>query len=302
MAGIDDLIATFMGQSQAAMNEPAAPWQQELLESVNPQKVKRQNIARALAQASTALATTPGNFLQGVSAAASTGANAYLTGKDQAEDQRLKVQQLLGMQAQKDQDRRLSLLFDAIGVGQKGIDNRRAEEEFGLKKEESKARTDYYNRRGTEEETLSPAQVQANRRAARNEIRAERTKLLQMVKDNEITPDEMERRLEETRLEVNEYYGVTDDIRPPAPNRNQIDFFDQGGDNVEGDVSLPDVAIPRRAPAAPTPEVATPAPANTGGIRQPPQAAIDALRKYPERRAEFDAKFGPGAAAAILGN
>jgi hypothetical protein len=129
MAGIDELIATFMGQTDTAMNAPPAPWQQELLETVNPEKVKRQNIARALAKASTAMATTPGNFLSGVSAAAATGADSYLTGRDEAEDQRMKVQQLLGMQAQKDQDRRLSLLLDAVGVQRNQISDKEGAED-----------------------------------------------------------------------------------------------------------------------------------------------------------------------------
>lgn len=121
MATIDDLISNIMGQTDQALNAGPAPWQQELLESVNPEKVRRQNIARALAKASTAMATTPGNFLSGVAAATSTGADAYLTGRDEAEDQRIKVQQLLQMQQQKDQDRRLGLLMDALGVQQNKI-------------------------------------------------------------------------------------------------------------------------------------------------------------------------------------
>ncbi|MEN6539139.1 MAG: hypothetical protein ABFC67_05965, partial [Mizugakiibacter sp.] len=116
MPGINDLIASIMGQTQTALDAPAAPWQQELLETVNPEKVKRQNIARALAQASTAMATTPGNFLAGVSAAASTGADSYLTARDEAETERARVQQLVQMQQQRDQDRRLDLLMGALGV------------------------------------------------------------------------------------------------------------------------------------------------------------------------------------------
>lgn len=41
MAGLDELLASFMGQTNTALNAPPAPWQQELLEKVNPEKVKR---------------------------------------------------------------------------------------------------------------------------------------------------------------------------------------------------------------------------------------------------------------------
>ena len=148
MAGIDDLIAAFTSQTNQALNEPSAPWQQELLETVNPEKVKRQNIARALAKASTAMATTPGNFLEGVSAAASQGADSYITGRDQAEQERQKVQQLLGMQKQKEQDRRLQLLLDAVGVQRNIAGDKRQEAQDARQAKESDARIAYYNQRG----------------------------------------------------------------------------------------------------------------------------------------------------------
>ncbi len=128
MAGpMDALLQTFLGQTQQmnqmqAPSQEGSPWQQELLETVNPEKVKRQNIARALAQASQALASTPGNFLQGVSAAASTGANSYLTGRDEAQQQRVKVMQAIDQAQRQDQDRRLARMQDALGIG-RGITN-----------------------------------------------------------------------------------------------------------------------------------------------------------------------------------
>lgn len=46
-----------------------------------------------------------------------------------------------------------------------------------------------------------------------------------------------------------------------------------------------------------TPEI----PATSGARPQPPAAAIEYLRKNPKYRADFDAKFGAGAAAKVLG-
>ncbi|MEN6302246.1 MAG: hypothetical protein ABFD84_02755 [Candidatus Polarisedimenticolia bacterium] len=144
MPGINDLIASIMGQTQTALDAPAAPWQQELLETVNPEKVKRQNIARALAQASTAMATTPGNFLAGVSAAASTGADSYLTARDEAETERARVQQLVQMQQQRDQDRRLDLLMGALGVQRNQIQDQQSTERHNAGLERDKAYTEHY--------------------------------------------------------------------------------------------------------------------------------------------------------------
>lgn len=129
LGSLDSLYQTFLGQTNEAMNEPPAPWQQELMETVNPQKVRAQNIKRALAQASMSLATTPGNFLTGLSAAAGTGANAYLTAQDDSEQQRMRAMQLVQVAQQKDKDRRLSLLQDALGVGRNLQSDKIAEED-----------------------------------------------------------------------------------------------------------------------------------------------------------------------------
>jgi hypothetical protein len=212
MAGIDDLISTFIGQTQQGLNAPPAPWQQELLETVNPEKVRRQNIARALAQASTAMATTPGNFLAGVSSAAATGADAYLTAKDQAEDQRMKVQQLVQMAQQKDQDRRLSLLMDAIGVQRNQIQDKRQAESHTVGLERDKAYTDYYKRRGVDEEGGSI--LNANqRRVAKQSILSglDRTeKALRNPQGNQpwLDEDQIQQRLAEEQDRLERIYGV----------------------------------------------------------------------------------------------
>ena len=190
------------------------------------------------------MATTPGNFPQGVSAAAATGADAYLTGRDEAEDERFKVQQLVQMQQQKDQDRRLSLLMDAIGVNRNQISDKRAQESHESGLEKDRAYMDYYKRRGVGAgATLSPAQEQTNRRAARQELRLERNRLRDAVKSFEMTQEEADAELAQIKTDIFDYYGITslDDtpanspqVAAPgaAPGRNitQADLFaKQGG-------------------------------------------------------------------------
>jgi hypothetical protein len=225
MAGIDELISTFMGQTQQGLNAPAAPWQQELLETVNPEKVKRQNIARALAQASTAMATTPGNFLSGISAAAATGANSYLTSRDQAEAERAKVQQLVQMSQQKDQDRRLGLLMDAIGVTQKGIAEKRAAESHTVGLDRERATTDYYKRRGTDEDGLNANQTRNAKQSIINGVERLDKRLSDVNSPDYVDdPNERNRRLLQEQDKLERIFGVRlmDEDAAEVPGRTDL--------------------------------------------------------------------------------
>lgn len=116
MTDLASLISTFTGAAASPAPAPAMPWQQQLLEQVDPEKARRQNIAQALAKASAALATTPGNFLSGLSNAAATGANAYVGERANIDARRTQALQQIQQQQQQDEDRRLQRLRDAIGV------------------------------------------------------------------------------------------------------------------------------------------------------------------------------------------
>lgn len=232
LGSLDAMYQTFLGQTNDAMNEPAAPWQQELMETVSPQKVRAQNIKRALAQASLALATTPGNFLTGLSAAASTGANAYLTAQDDSEQQRMRAMQLVQMAQQKDQDRRLSLLHDAIGVRRNLQSEKIADEERqyrrgrDAKADERQKRLDdslidYRNRprSGGASGGLTQNQIGVFKRDIRRQMDAERKRLEEEAKlDESITPEAIEQQLDEYRIELEDYYGISgDDGAAPTP-------------------------------------------------------------------------------------
>lgn len=205
LGSLDDLYNTFLGQTNTALGQQDQPWQQELMESVNPDKVRRDNIKRALAQASMALATTPGNFLQGLSTAAGVGANSYLQQKQDAEEQRMKAMQLVQVAQQKQQDRRLSLLLGAIGVNRDIASDKRADRE-------SDSRVNYYNRRGVggsdNSGGYSPAQIGAFKRSIQSQLHALDTDLRDPNKYPDITEDEIQQRLMEEQARLEQYYGI----------------------------------------------------------------------------------------------
>lgn len=223
MPGIQDIYNTFMGQTDSALNAPEQPWQQELLETVNPEKVKRQSIKKALAQASMAMATTPGNFLTGLSAAASTGANSYIDAQDQAEQDRIKAQQLIQVAQQKQQDRRLSLLMDAIGVDRNLKSDKREEAETTYRHgrdAKSDARQEKldnslisYREKGRNGNAsgLSPAQVQTTKRTIRKELDDLEKSLRKPDPLSDAPPlseEEIQQKLEERKAMLGNYYGI----------------------------------------------------------------------------------------------
>jgi hypothetical protein len=122
MADLSSLISAFTGQATAPTPSTTMPWQQALMEQVDPEKARQQNIAQALAKAGAAMASTPGNFLTGLSNAATTGANAYISERPNIDARRAQALLQIQQQQQQDQERQLNRLRDAIGV-QSGADN-----------------------------------------------------------------------------------------------------------------------------------------------------------------------------------
>lgn len=156
MADFNTLLNAFVGQSQAMDAAPPAPWQGELMKMVNPEEQRRQNMARALAAASSALGSTPGNFLQGIAAGASQGSTALVDGQQQDAQRRMQAMQMIDQANRQAQSDKLGRLQQALGlVGQQedrtyqrgqdaaaadyrtkraGIEDQRWNQEFDLKK------------------------------------------------------------------------------------------------------------------------------------------------------------------------
>lgn len=237
LGSLDTIYQTFLGQTNDALNEPQAPWQQELMETVNPEKVRRDNIKRALAQASMALATTPGNFMEGLSVAAGAGANSYLNAQQDAEQQRMRAMQLVHAAQQKQNDRRLALLMDAIGVNRDIKSDKQAEEETAYRRDRdkkadarqaklddsliaSRTRPRASGVGSVDGSGMTSGQVLTTKRAIRREIDGFERQLREDQKfDENLTDEQIEQMIEQRRIELEDYYGISLDsaeVQTPA--------------------------------------------------------------------------------------
>lgn len=115
MADLASLVQAFTGQASQP-SSPDLPWQNQLMQQVDPETARRRNIANALQKASAALATTPGNFLTGLSAAANTGAGEYLQGRDANDMKRIEAMRAIEQANTAQKDRDLGRLKDAFTV------------------------------------------------------------------------------------------------------------------------------------------------------------------------------------------
>lgn len=122
MAGLADLLQAITGQTQQLNAAPPAAWQQSLTQATDPAKLKREAISKALATAGRAMATTPGNFLTGLSAGITSGADQYLTQRDANEQQRIAAQMEIDKAQRNDQEARLRRITDLFGIT-RGVEN-----------------------------------------------------------------------------------------------------------------------------------------------------------------------------------
>lgn len=240
------LVDLFVNQTQQANAMPTSPWQQELMATVNPEKLKQQNIAQAIAKASQALATTPGNFLTGASAAAGAGATSYLDGQQQNDMQRTAALRQIEEAQRGDQDQRLRRLAAAIGI-QQGEDNtiyNRERDAVGDERwtvEQAGRDEDRAERRRIADENLK---IRREQNAELNKWRAEKVlvdrkkaqirkdaggdpvretglrlraihedimdyrKLLDSFQFSELTPDEKNEALKQREIELMQFYGI----------------------------------------------------------------------------------------------
>lgn len=148
LPSLDELINQYTTIAQGPMPSEDVSWQQELLKTVDPEHARKQAIRQALAKASMTLATTPGNFLTGLSAAAATGANEWANAQPEMDQRRMQVLNTLRQMNQQNVDQRLGRISDMIqmrrGINsdarqadEQSYDRQMKEREFGLRESQA---------------------------------------------------------------------------------------------------------------------------------------------------------------------
>ena len=257
-SNLDQLYQTFLGQTNDALSQQQQPWQQELMASVNPEKTKQQNIRQAIAQASMALATTPGNFLQGLSAAAGTGANSYLQAQQGAQQDRVRALQLTQALQQKEQDRRLSLLMGAIGANKDLTAQKLNTGEAADRHALTQSQIGWYDRRGTGSSAGFDAASEKKRGEAAKDMTRWQTAYM---KANGTMP---------TQAETDAQWAAT----------MQRFGIDDGSGAAASPTAAPATAAPATAAPSNAP-VITPPPPNGGTVIAPPPQGFKDPRANP---------------------
>lgn len=244
LGALDDLYNTFLGQTNDALGAQDSPWQQELMESVNPDKVKRQNIMRAIAQASQTLATTPGDFLSGISAAVGSGANSYLQAQDGAQQDRLQAMRVVQAAQQQQQDRRLQLLHDALGVGRDIRSDARADRQEQRQAKYDDARTEYY-RKGKTGSGMSGADAALERK--RGTAATMYFRQLDKLREDNFGEEPSEEQKDNLWNEIQRRYKIPDDT---PPDEEGVPTSENSATVQQGDVAAaaPGGILPAEAP------------------------------------------------------
>jgi hypothetical protein len=114
---IRPLIDQLFAANKNAPSQQIPAWQSDLTQSIDPERQRKENIRSALVSAGQTLASTPGNFLQGIAAAAGGGAKTYNEGRNDAVQKRIAAKQFIDEFQRKEEDRRLDKLKELVGVG-----------------------------------------------------------------------------------------------------------------------------------------------------------------------------------------
>jgi hypothetical protein len=308
MDDLNTLIQAFVGQSQNPALTAPPSWQDELRNQMDPEAAKRRNISSALAAAAAAIGASRGSPLHGISQGIVAGAQKYNDGKSSDQQQRIEAMKTLSDSDLESRYKRLQLLKGAIEV-QGGQEDR------------------LYNRKKASTDAADAAEKLAYERRLdqqRLDLQAERNGIL---KDGQsarraaggetgpggvLQPDD-ERPVDSNGKSVGAHNPQRDSagrLTQKEQNRRAAikQFYDWKKQMIES--RTPPTPEEERAykmqllddygirdlyePAAPKKSDGTPSPSY-------PTSAADYLKKNPQFRDQFDAKYGEGAAASVLG-
>lgn len=287
MADLSTLANLFIGQATAPASSSPPSWQGELMKQMDPEAAKTANIRNALAAAAAAIANSKGGLIRGISQGIVGGAQAYNAGQNADQQRRIEAMKTMDDYSQGQEDRRLGLLKDAVtmqGGQQDRVDTRQYRaDSLALRREEAAARK---SEAAARQGGAGPAGILSSETAGNTSESGKSGGSLNPQRDSagRLTQKEQNR-----RAAIRQFYDwkkqMIESRNPPTPEEERAFKLQLLDDYGIRDLYEP--AAPKKADETPAPSY--------------PTSAADYLKKNPQFRDQFDAKYGEGAAASVLG-
>ena len=302
MADLSTLVNAFVSQAQDPSLVAKPSWQDELRKQMDPEQVKRQNISNALAAAAVAIGNNKGGAFHGLSQDIVAGAQNYAQGNRDALRQRVEDMKSLDDSQLQRRLQGLELLSKAIGI-QGGQEDRADTRQYrkdslAIRRDEIAARRASAASRtggpgessgilpdGTKSDRETPAISDPGNTIGNGGVAG--------GANGSKGPNEEMRRLSTAS---SRFFSEVQSINTARINAGQPELNDEEKQGIWNEY-LDKFKI-RHLYDQPGQDKQS----DQTQTQSYPSAAADYLRKNPQFRDQFDAKYGQGAAASVLGN
>lgn len=289
MADLSTLANLFVSQAQDPALTAKPSWQDELRKQMDPEAAKRANISSALLAAAAAVGGAKGSPMRGISQGIVAGAQSWDQSKRADQQRRIESMKMLDDADLERRLDRLKLLKDAIGVQgsqEDRTDTRQYQKDtLAVRREEAAAR------RADAAAKQGGAGTGAGLLAEGEKGDRELSATGGTVGGNASTPAKPKSgadglAIEKRRALVAARKEFTDWVENNNPSDQEKQKY---WDELLDVYQIRDLYQPKKQ-------------SNQTQTQSYPAQAADYLKKNPQFRDQFDAKYGAGAAESVLGN